>query len=68
MNSSSAELQRISNAIHVVRGVRIIPDRDLAVLYGVSTMRLNEAVSSVRQLIQVPDSKRRGIGFTADLD
>ena len=44
MNSSSADLQRISNAIQVVRGVRIILDRDLAVLYGVSTMRLNEAV------------------------
>jgi hypothetical protein len=28
----------------VLRGVRVVPDRDLAALYGVTTMRLNEQV------------------------
>ena len=34
----------ISQAIHILRDQRVIFDRDLALLYGVTTKRLNEAV------------------------
>ena len=44
MSREDAEFQRISSAILILRGHRIILDRDLAALYGVSTLRLNEAV------------------------
>jgi len=36
--------ERIIRAILVLRGQRVILDRDLAAIYGVSTGRLNEAV------------------------
>jgi hypothetical protein len=37
-------LERISDRILVLRGVRVILDADLALLYGVETRRLNEQV------------------------
>lgn len=37
-------LERIQSHIHVLRGVRVILDADLAALYGVPTKRLNEQV------------------------
>jgi len=37
-------VERISGAILVLRGRRVIVDRDLAAVYGVTTGRLNEAV------------------------
>lgn len=36
------ELTRIERRIYSIRGIRVILDADLAVLYGVSTKRLNE--------------------------
>jgi hypothetical protein len=42
-------LVRISHAILVVRGQRVILDRDLAALYGVTTKRLNEQVKRNRE-------------------
>ena len=36
------ELAKIEQRIYSVRGIRVILDADLAVLYGVSTKRLNE--------------------------
>jgi hypothetical protein len=42
--SSTAALERITQAILVVRGHRVILDADLAVLYGVTVKRLLEAV------------------------
>ena len=36
--------ERVESAIHVVRGQRVMLDADLAVLYGVTTKRLNEQV------------------------
>ena len=36
--------QRISSAIHIVRGQKVMVDRDLAELYGVSVKALNQAV------------------------
>jgi hypothetical protein len=37
-------LERISDRILVLRGIRVILDSDLALLYGVETRRLNEQV------------------------
>jgi hypothetical protein len=37
-------LERISDRIPVLRGIRVILDSDLALLYGVETRRLNEQV------------------------
>src|SRR5438552_9894107 len=39
---SDLELAKIEHRIYSIRGVRVILDADLAVLYGVSTKRLNE--------------------------
>jgi len=36
--------ERIASAIHVIRGQKVMLDRDLAVLYGVETRALNQAV------------------------
>jgi hypothetical protein len=37
-------LERVANAILVIRDQRVLLDRDLAVMYGVPVSRLNEAV------------------------
>jgi hypothetical protein len=37
-------VERITHSILIVRGQRVISDRDLAAIYGVTTGRLNEAV------------------------
>ncbi len=37
-------VERIETMIYLIRGQKVILDRDLAVLYGVSTGRLNEQV------------------------
>jgi len=47
---SIAEIER---AIHIIRGHRVMLDEDLAVLYGVTTRRLNEQVR--RNLGRFPD-------------
>lgn len=38
------ELQNIQDYIHVIRGHRVMLDRDIAAFYGVETKRLNEKV------------------------
>ena len=40
--TSPREMQTVEKAIHLVRGQRVMLDSDLAAIYGVSTMRLNE--------------------------
>ena len=40
------ELQSIENKIIAVRGQQVIPDSDVAELYGVETKRINEAVKN----------------------
>jgi hypothetical protein len=47
-------MRRIGDRIMVARGTRVILDRDLAELYGVSTKALNQAVA------------RNGARFPAD--
>jgi hypothetical protein len=44
-----SEADRISNAIVILRGQRVLLDRDLAQLYGVETRRLNEQVRRNKQ-------------------
>jgi hypothetical protein len=43
------ETDKIENKIFCVRGKKIIIDRDLAVMHGVSTKRLNEQVKRNRR-------------------
>ena len=38
------ELINIQDFIHVIRGQRVMLDRDIAAFYGVETKRLNEKV------------------------
>lgn len=38
------EFQSIEDKIHEIRGVQVILDTDIAVLYGIATRRLNEQV------------------------
>ena len=40
--TSPREIQTVEKTIHLVRGQRVMLDSDLARIYGVSTMRLNE--------------------------
>src|SRR5690606_1850224 len=40
----NTQIERISHSILLLRGHRVILDRDLAAIYGVTTGRLNEAV------------------------
>ncbi|MEI6553530.1 MAG: ORF6N domain-containing protein [bacterium] len=37
-------IETIRENIYIIRGQKVMLDRDLAILYGVKTMRLNEAV------------------------
>ena len=37
----------IDSLVHIVRGQRVMLDSDLARLYGVTTMRLNEQVRGI---------------------
>jgi hypothetical protein len=46
---SAAPVARIKRSIIVVRGQRVLLDTDLAVLYGVETRALNQAVNRNRQ-------------------
>lgn len=47
------DISRIGSLIYVVRGQRVMLDRDLAALYGVQTSALNQAVS--RNLERFPE-------------
>ena len=46
-------LERIQNVILLIRGERVILDKDLASLYGVTTGNLNKAVT--RNIDRFPD-------------
>ena len=53
MSRVLVSVEHISRAILVLRGHRVILDRDLAALYGVTTALLNEAVK--RNLRRFPE-------------
>ena len=44
MNKLIVPIEQITNKIYVIRGYKVMLDRDLAELYGISTSRLNEQV------------------------
>lgn len=44
-----AILESVEDRIHLIRGQRVMLDRDLAILYGVPTFRLNEQVKRNRK-------------------
>ena len=46
----------VKSLILTIRGVQVMLDRDLAMLYGVTTKRLNEQVK--RNLARFPDTFR----------
>jgi phage regulator Rha-like protein len=47
-HSSLISVERIERAIYLIRGEKVMLDRDLAKLYGVTTKRLNEQVKRNR--------------------
>jgi len=49
MNKSEIAVEVVATKILLIRGRRVMLDRDLALLYGVSTMRLNEQVKRNRE-------------------
>lgn len=53
MSKTIIPLERIENKIYVIRGIKVMLDRDLAELYGVDTRQLNQAVK--RNLLRFPD-------------
>ena len=48
--------EQIESLIHTIRNQQVMLDRDLAILYGVSTSRLNEQVK--RNIARFPESFR----------
>ena len=48
MKTDLVPMERIRQAISIVRGLKVMLDRDLAVLYGVETRALNQAVKRNR--------------------
>ncbi|MFA5104505.1 MAG: ORF6N domain-containing protein [Candidatus Margulisiibacteriota bacterium] len=51
--SNSQDILSVERLIYVIRGQKVIIDKDLAILYGVSTGRLNEQVK--RNIKRFPD-------------
>jgi hypothetical protein len=47
--TSPREIQTVENAIHLVRGQRVMLDSDLAAIYAVATKRLNQQLKRNRQ-------------------
>ena len=52
-NTSLIPSEKIERAIYLIRGEKVMLDRDLAALYGVSTAVLNQAVR--RNIDRFPD-------------
>ncbi len=48
ISKSVIPAERIENSIFLIRGQKVILDRDLAAIYGVPTFRFNEAVKRNR--------------------
>ena len=67
MGKEFVPVERIARAILVIRGEKVMLDSDLAALYNVTTGNLNKAVKRnaevIRQLMAVPATLRREIGF-----
>ena len=53
MNEKSVSVDHIERSIVLIRGHKVILDKDLAEIYGVSVKRLNEQVK--RNLLRFPE-------------
>jgi len=49
MEAALGDMERVALLIHMIRGVKVILDRDLAGLYGVETRVLKQAVRRNRE-------------------
>ena len=49
MATYAANVEHVARLVHIVRGERVLFDADLALLYGVSTKALNQAVKRNRR-------------------
>jgi len=47
-SEQSVAIEQIDGMIRLIRGVRVMLDRDLARIYGVPTFRFNEAIKRNR--------------------
>lgn len=45
-------IERIENSIYLIRGEKVMLDRDLAKLYDVSTAALNQAVRRIASVVR----------------
>jgi ORF6N domain len=77
MSQAIIPVNRVAQAIRVLRGEKVLLHSDLAFLYGVETRVLNQAVKrvgkhdeemtgileAIRQLMARPEKQRREIGF-----
>jgi hypothetical protein len=52
-------VELIENKIHLIRGRKVMLDRDLAQLYGVETMALNQAVRRNISQIVISSSHKK---------
>lgn len=52
-NTNLIPIERIERAIYLIRGQKVMLDRDLAALYGVATKVLKQAVK--RNIDRFPD-------------
>ncbi len=52
MNKRMIDHTTIENKIHTIRGLQVMIDSDLALLYGVETKRINEAVKNNQDKFQ----------------
>jgi hypothetical protein len=59
------ELQNIQNLIYVIRGQRVMLDRDLAKAYGVETKALDQAVKVIsnasKAMITCSNSQKKNV-------
>jgi hypothetical protein len=49
-STTLVQLERITRSILVLRGQRVILDRELAAIYGVTTKRLNDGAGHAERL------------------
>ena len=54
----NVQIQKIEKMIYILRGQKVMLDRDLAELYGVETKALNQAVRRNRR--RFPEERARG--------
>ena len=75
-DTSIIPVERVEQSIYLIRGHKVMLDRDLAGLYGVETRVLNQAVKrnterfpsdfmfeAINELMIPPEPKKNPIGF-----